>query len=150
MDSRKINSLLRHTKEFIGTFARDKLPFKVSKPAGLIANTDPISKPGEHWVAIYIDETGFCEYFDPYGLPPLHIEFEEFMSNNSENGIGFNSQQLQCLTCVTCGFYCVEYIRMRCKKISFCEFLSYFTKDPYNNDLIIRRKIANLSKKLKS
>ncbi|ATZ80653.1 putative thiol protease [Bodo saltans virus] len=37
---------------------------------GIVFNTDPIGKPGEHWNALYCDvEKGDIRFFDSYGVP---------------------------------------------------------------------------------
>ncbi len=54
---------------FLGVYACDQLPKKVwFRPACLVANTDPIAKGGEHWVAMWLDEE--AEFFDSYGHNP--------------------------------------------------------------------------------
>ena len=54
---------------FRGVFAADKLPAAAKKRVNAyIVNTDPASKPGEHWLAIWTHHTT-CEVFDSYGLP---------------------------------------------------------------------------------
>ena len=63
---------LKNLPHFVGVFARDTLPRKIlNKPFALICNTDLAHEPGTHWIAIYCDEQGIGDYFDPYGLPPL-------------------------------------------------------------------------------
>ena len=44
---------------------------KPTFPSAYVINSDPSSKPGEHWVAVYFDKRSRGEYFDSYGLP-LH------------------------------------------------------------------------------
>ena len=42
-------------KTFCGVFPCDKLPQTIDKyPCGFVANTDPSSKPGTHWISIWI------------------------------------------------------------------------------------------------
>ena len=61
-------------------------------PFALVCNTHNADQPGEHWVAVYVDEE--CgDYFDPYGQPPQHIEFTNFMNEHCSEG---------CLTSVYC------------------------------------------------
>jgi hypothetical protein len=46
-------------KIFCGVFPSDKLPQTIEKyPCGFVANTDPSSKPGTHWVAFYLPSEG--------------------------------------------------------------------------------------------
>ena len=53
-----------------GVFPADMLPMRWTPPATIVANTDPHSQPGSHWVAMYLDNDGHCVYFDSYGVPP--------------------------------------------------------------------------------
>ena len=51
--------------------AKDTLPEVVSTyPSAFVCNTHDSDQPGEHWVAMYVDEIG--DYFDPYGQKPLY------------------------------------------------------------------------------
>ena len=74
MDSRQLKKKLRNIKSFIGVYPRDALPNVGKRPVALIANTDSRYEPGEHWIAIILLKDGVGEYFDSYGLPPLHGE----------------------------------------------------------------------------
>ena len=56
---------------FLGVFPSERLPKQVRKyPASLIANTDPASKPEQHWIVMYFPEKTKNEFLDSYGLPP--------------------------------------------------------------------------------
>ena len=58
--------------------AKDTLPEVISTyPSAFVCNTHDSDQPGEHWVAMYVDEIG--DYFDPYGQKPQHAEFTNFM-----------------------------------------------------------------------
>jgi len=137
MDTKTINKLLRREKCFIGTYSRDTLPNSIKENQALIVNTDPSDRPGEHWVAILMHSNGKGEYFDSYGLPPLHPEFIKFLDNNCYNGWTFNNTTLQCLSCITCGHFCVAYIKFRCLGHSYNDFISLFAKDLVFNDELI-------------
>lgn len=80
LNTMEINELMKQMMEknkidldiFKGTFARDQIddvPVNKDKPTAFILNTDPSTKPGEHWVAVYFDPTGNAtmEYYDSYG-----------------------------------------------------------------------------------
>ena len=61
--------------------AKDTLPVVVSTyPSAFVCNTHDSDQPGEHWVAMYVDEIG--DYFDPYGQKPQHAEFTNFMNEH--------------------------------------------------------------------
>ena len=60
-------------KIFGGVFAADELPKVMNTfPCGFVANTDPSTEPGTHWVAFYFPSREKGEFFDSYGYPPEH------------------------------------------------------------------------------
>ena len=97
---------------FLGVFAADELPseFDVSnKPRCLIANTDPSSEVGSHWVAFYIIPfSKRYEFFDSYAIHPL-IYFPNLKNNPSM----INPLSLQRLNSSVCGQYCIYYLYLR-------------------------------------
>lgn len=53
------------------------------KRIGIILNTDPHNKPGQHWVAFFLDlsrEPGSVEYYDSLGQKPFK-SMREYMKN---------------------------------------------------------------------
>jgi hypothetical protein len=92
-------------KDFIGVYARDQLPEKVNWPSSLIVNTDIISKSGEHWLGLYFNENGQCDFFDPLGMSPKYHKFDKFIEENSIQYF-YNSQRVQALLSTNCGYFC--------------------------------------------
>ena len=81
-----------YVKRFDGVFASDRLP---TKPRLFVCNTDPSDMPGEHWIAIYVDDNGhYGEYFDSLGRPPNRL-FEHYMNEHCREWT-YNCKQLQC------------------------------------------------------
>ena len=74
LNTRQLEAILRtdaYTRRtFRGVFARNMLPKTITYPACLVVNTETSRGPGEHWIALYYDQGGLCEFFDPYGLSP--------------------------------------------------------------------------------
>jgi hypothetical protein len=138
MDTLTINKLLKNVSCYIGTFSRDALPKTMKLNSSLIVNTDTSDKPGEHWIAICKNIDGTGEYFDSYGLPPLHKELIVFMFQNFSEGWTYNTVPLQCLDCVTCGHYCVVFVKLKCFGIQSCEFTRLFTNNLSLNDVIVK------------
>ena len=143
MNTNTINQLPANQTYYSGCFARDKIPLKFKKPATLIVNTDVSTSPGEHWIAIHLTRENRGEYFDPYGLPPLHNDLQAFLFKQCPAGIVYNPRTLQCLECITCGHYCVAYVKSKAAKLTFCKFLSKFTSDQYLNEKIVKGYIAH-------
>ena len=57
-------------KCYRGILAADQLP-KQFKPGLYVVNTDPKSKPGQHWVVFYKTQT-HLEFFDLLGHKPSY------------------------------------------------------------------------------
>ena len=68
---------------------------KPTFPSAYVINSDPSSKPGEHWVAVYFDKRGRGEYFDSYGLPPTLVGLDSYMDAYSLSGWIYNRKTLQ-------------------------------------------------------
>src|SRR5436190_24340797 len=103
---------LKFIKSFLGVFPKDCLPKPNTYPVSLIMNTDPQSKPGEHWVAIYFDSEKHALYFDSYGFPPLNIEFKNYLNENSIQWT-YNRQMIQGYNTYTCGEFCVLFVLLK-------------------------------------
>jgi hypothetical protein len=136
---------LNNLECFIGTFARDQLPIINTFPCGLIVNSDPSNKPGEHWTAIFLNK-GLGEYFDSYGFPPLHSDVLHFLNKHCPKGWCHNTVMLQSANSMTCGMYCIFYIKLKCLGYTLCEFIKLFTtKASVNDDIVttLYNKIKN-------
>lgn len=126
------------TKQYFqGVFASDKLPkLKVKKPSCFIINTDPSSKPGTHWVAIYFPKKGSAEYFDSFGFKPKIKSITNFLTANCKR-YTYNKIQLQNIFSTVCGNYCCEYLMHRCQgKSKNLFFKKYPFKNTTQNDAV--------------
>jgi hypothetical protein len=138
MNTDQIQKLLKNISGFQGVFSSDTLPVK---PRLLVCNTDPSTKPGEHWIAIYVDETGRGEYFDSFGRVP-NEHFESYMNANCRNWT-FNKKQLQSIVSAFCGYYCVVYVTFRASGNDMLKFTRMFSNDTGFNDMIVHRLLCN-------
>ncbi len=136
MNTLEIISRLKFCKSFKGVYPVDLIP-KYFNSGTIIINTDPSTKPGSHWVAVYINnDTG--EYFDSFGFPPINKEIISFLDNNSTNGWSYNSLHIQNLLSHTCGNYCVLYVMAKNKGYSITDFLNLFTMNTDLNEIILK------------
>ena len=137
---------LRHIKEFIGTFPRDKLPNIKSYPVSLIVNTDTSNGQGEHiWVAIHINERKFGEYFDSYGLKPLSSDITDFMDNFCVNGWTYNTEMIKGLTSINCGQFCVIFIYLKSERVPMFDIIKLFSNNHDVNDNIVKNLYKGLN-----
>lgn len=137
MNSDQVNSYLKHLPvQQCGVYASDCLPARVSPSTALVVNTDPHTKRGLHWIAVYLDPCGKLEYFDSYGLPPVVQDHFKFIKRNSTRYF-YNPTQLQSLNSTVCGHYCLVYLYFRTNGFSMQDFLSMFDQDTAKNDKFI-------------
>ena len=101
MNTLQLERALKHNtftkKIFVGVFAADELPTLNTFPCGFVANTDPSTEPGTHWVAFYFPSREKGEFFDSYGHPPLNIM--DLNPTTSKHGININCK-VRGVTCV--------------------------------------------------
>lgn len=137
MDTASIWKCFTKTIGFVGVFPCDRIPSISKVPAGLVINTDPSQKPGEHWVAVHIDDDWNGTYFDSYGFPPLVKEITDFLDYNTKTWY-FNTYQLQSMhpSSNSCGHFCVLFITILLKGGHLVDLIGYFNSiNTYNNRL---------------
>ncbi len=106
----------------LGVFAADKVP-KIPIGFGLIMNTHPTGKPGEHWLALY-NNGKTKELFDSYGrkhgkyVPAMPVRLQGTFSS-------------------TCGQYCLFYLYHRLRGYNNVDIYSFFGYNYLNNDDIV-------------
>ena len=105
-------------------------------PVGYVFNTDPCQQPGEHWVALYIGLDRRGEYFDSYGLPPLHPDVTRWMNDRTTTWT-WNRQRLQSLDTAVCGQYCVFYALHRVRGYTMADVVALFPGIPADNDALV-------------
>jgi hypothetical protein len=109
---------------------RDKLPSKVTYPAAYVINTQGSQQRGEHWLAVFYEQSGYCSFFDSYGMSPSFYNLREFVFKTS-HGFEHNMQQLQGLSSNVCGNYCVYFIMLKARGFSMKEILHLFDKENF-------------------
>lgn len=125
LHTEQLQYLLTHLVQHIGqvdtlgAFPADCLPTAKllrsrSRDVCFIANTDPHSSPGAHWLAFYYRARyRTLEYFDSYGIPlALYKTVAKSLSGPGINVRCANTQQLQALDSSVCGYYCVLFLRL--------------------------------------
>ena len=60
--SEYLNRDLIFSKICYGVYPANKISKLRSLPALIVCNTDPSSRPGEHWIVLYVDENSRGEY----------------------------------------------------------------------------------------
>lgn len=127
----------------LGVFARDELPNKLppKRPLLVICNTDPKSKPGRHWIAMYFGKNCYGEYFDSFGQEPLP-SFENYLNKFCCNW----KQSDKCLQSVLssfCGHYCVFFCLFKYLGYNMNSILNCFSNDTTLNDVIVHNFVCH-------
>ena len=140
-------------KYFKGVYASDQLQ-KVSfaLPYGIIVNTDPSSKPGTHWIAIFAKRKDHIEYFDSFGRPPYVASIVDFLQKHS-CCFGYCSIPIQDVFSVACGHFAIGFLKARFRNISCDDFLDLFDLENLSsNDQRIQKwnTMCRAYKRLKS
>ena len=138
MNTYQITRALEHdpvtSKQFCGIFPSDKLPQAIEKyPCGFVANTDPSSGPGTHWIAFYFPSEEKGEFFDSYGHAPEYYRksFGNFLGTRTWN---FNRRKLQSAWSDVCGQYCIFYLSHRARGFSLNRIVHLFNSNTISND----------------
>jgi hypothetical protein len=139
LSTRDIASILKSNEKckriFHGVYAADTLPKTFSKPAAFIVNTDKQDSPGQHWVAMYIDNIGNCEYFDSYGIPPYIPDHINFIRKHGKRSVVYNKSSLQGLDSSVCGHYACMYVLGKANNINVNSFaIAMNVGTTYDND----------------
>ena len=143
MDSTVIDRILRkNCGIYRGVFACDELPDVDTCPAVIVVNTDPSTRPGQHWICIYFDEDGHGEFFDSFGRQPKRV-FERYMDEHCIAWT-FNKKQLQSLVSRFCGHYCIWFCVMKFRKVSLNALVNGMSNDTGLNDFLVHRFACRL------
>ena len=116
---------------FVGVFPRYILPQPID--GAYVLNTDPHYKPGQHWVAVYL-KGGRGEYYDLLGLPPMYVEFVDFLPKKWT----FNNRTVQNVISEYCGHHCIYYLCNRLKGQTMRKIVNTFGDDFVVNDAVVR------------
>ncbi len=136
MDSAQLKRILHCDIEIckysIGVFPADKIPN--GRTGCLIANEDAASKPGSHWVALFLLPDKTCEYFDSYGRNPTAPGIKSIVRTYN---IVKNEVQVQSMFSSCCGQHCIYYLYHRCRGVSFPDIINSYDSNQSANDEMV-------------
>ena len=142
MNTAQIAYALEHDpktrKMFCGVFPSDKLPKTINKKfilAGLVANTDLSTKPGKHWISIYLSFPRKGSWFDSYGKPPefYGAAFTDFLEKHCGEW-NVNDRKLQSDWSDVCGHHCIFNLSHRARGQSMKKIVQLFGNDTVLNE----------------
>jgi len=114
---------------------------------GIVFNTDPSTKDGQHWISLYMDlgkhnsNHHSIYYFDSFGRkPPKQIKelidkaVKQGSKNNCEPYYFYNDHSYQRAN-AQCGMYAIHFIKKMLEGLSFEEYLRQPLNDKLMKDL---------------
>ena len=140
--SEYLNRDLICSKIFYGVYPANKIPKLRSLPTLIVCNTDTSSRPGEHWIVIYVDENRRGKYFDSMGRFPTKW-FKTVLDENCTAWI-WNEKQLQSVISKFCVHYCIFYCLYRCRGVDVRKVAKMFSKVTSLNDSMVHNFVCNV------
>lgn len=133
-------------KFFLGVFPKDRIPMDLptGREFAIICNTDNHNRPGQHWIALYVNpikKRG--EYFDSFGEKPLEI-FEKLLSKYCSNW-KYNKQLLQSVVSEACGQFAIFYVLFKYLGYDLESIVQCFSSDTALNEFIAQQFIRETS-----
>ena len=101
----EIQKFYQNEPRFNGAYSRDNLPKRSStkiKDGAYVINLDEYSDIGNHWVALWIDNSNNVTYFDSFGVKHIPKEIKAFINNKK---IKTNIFRIQAYDSLTYGFF---------------------------------------------
>ena len=122
----QINNYLKNVKSFRGTFPLNKIPKFKTFPSSVIVNSQTDEYPGAHWLAVYINEKKQIFYFDSFGLGIIEYRIHKSLSQYNNKYV-YNKVCIQDVSSISCGLYCIAFIKKCTSETSFNNFINKFS-----------------------
>ena len=104
-----------------------------------VVNIGSLDGGGTHWICYWLDD-GKAYIFDSFGLPP-DDRLVTYLNRSKPNkpNIYYNDSQLQSVSSIKCGYFCVHLLRHLAKGISPYDVIYQFTQHPseWNENIIM-------------
>lgn len=128
------------TKSFKGVYSRNNLPNdSIQYPSIYIVNSDNVDGPGEHWVAIVLENKSHGIFFDSFGKEPCYYgdELQHFFDTNVKQ-FQHMTRQVQSKTSNRCGFFVLTFLMLHvCFHCTLDCIKQFFDSDVNVNDRIV-------------
>ena len=139
----EIDDLLKNQPKFKGAFPCDQIPSFEDNEYSIIINVDNSTLPGSHWTALVIRGNN-CYYLDSFGRLYDNGSFPVDYRTSLQRlclgrKISFQDQVLQGFHSLTCGEYCIYFIKQLEKRVKFSRVFHDFTTNLRSNDIKIMK-----------
>lgn len=120
---------------YVGTKAADEALIYLQEGSfprgswGMVFNTDPSDRPGQHWIALFAKNKNKIEIMDSYGAEHLKNSYQEdgIVPEILEHVyVSPDLPRLQGSNTYVCGHYCISYLYVRTRGDSLKGFVKPF------------------------
>ena len=132
MSNLKIDEILKHDKEYIGTYSKDNVHVLKNNQSTII-NLQDSNKNGSHWVS-YKKIGNKIFYFDSYGVAYVP---DIIKKQYSKHKFICNIYRIQSIDSNQCGRFCILFVKSNIKNENdYNNFLLQFEKNNFlKNDI---------------
>ena len=128
MSNLKIDEILKHDKNYVGTYSKDNCPVLKNNQSTII-NLQDSDKKGSHWVS-YKKIGNKMFYFDSYGVAYIPDIIKNQYANHK---FICNIYKVQSMDSNQCGRFCILFVRGNIKNEN--DFNNFLLKFEENNFL---------------
>ena len=125
------------SNKYYESSSKDVLPKKLSNDKVMVINLDDMNGNGTHWVCIINSkDSKYVLYYDSFGVPYIDPKIYTFLKT-SKKEILYNENQIQDISSVLCGYYCLKIIKdVMVDGLSYQKSLNKYTLNPsfHNQD----------------
>ena len=136
MDSHQLRAVCRADSKMnclcIGTYPCDKLPEKQN--GFILCNQDKHTKPGSHWVCIFLLPNNRAEFFNSSGGAPTTQEIFDYLDGWD---VLCSQKQVQSRIATTCGQHCIYFAFHRARGVPFQHIIDSYSTDMDSNDQMV-------------
>ena len=133
MSNVKIDQILQHDKNYIGTYSKDNVPI-LKNNQSIIINLQDSDRNGSHWTCYKIIDNNKIFYFDSYGIAYI----PDIIKNQYPNHKFIcNIYRIQSMDSYQCARYCILFVKADIKNENdYNNFLLQFEKNNFlKNDI---------------
>ena len=131
MSNLKIDEILKHDKNYIGTYSKDNVPILKNNQSTIVNLDDSLGKE-THWIS-YKKINDRIFYFDSYGVAYI----PDIIKNQYPNHKFIcNIYRIQSMDSNQCGRFCILFVRGNIKNENdYNNFLLQFERKFEKNDI---------------
>ena len=145
LSTNNIDDALCQYTLFKGTYPCDLVPISLNiEPQAYVVNTENSHSSGKHWIGLIIKQTQ-CWYFDSFGNELLNLDILSSLRKIGIKKYFWSCQQIQSVYSNSCGYFCIAFVLSFISGIKYEDFLSEFSENVDQNDLICLSLIKRYS-----